>query len=118
MPGVTATGLATWHTPGSALLKILPDGAPQALYAIGDAVPLANIGIEAPWIRSAFDEIAEDGPAGKYNMLDAIAAEGAWAFSYHAEFPAVGAIIKDGLGFRSVLPVPEPGLIGLTCAAM
>ena len=117
MPGVTADRYILWHTPGSTIFKILPEGAPQAVYAIGDAVPTSGLGIEAPWVRSAFDDLAEDGPAGKYKLLDDIVADGGWVYAYHAPFPSVVAVVKDGLAYRGVTPVPEPGVVGRTCAA-
>lgn len=117
MPGVTADRYILWHTPGSTIFKILPEGAPQAVYSIGDGVALAGIGFEAPWVRSAFDDLAELGPAGKYRLLDDIVADGGWVHGYHAPFPSLVAVVKDGLAYRAVTPVPEPGIVGLTCPA-
>lgn len=117
MPGITADRYLPWHTPGSTVFKILPEGAPQAVYAIGDAVGMAGIGLEAPWVRSAYDDRAELGPAGKYRLLDDVVADGGWVYGYHAPFPSVAAVVQDGIAYRGVTPVPEPGIIGLTCTA-
>lgn len=117
VPGVTADMYATWHTPGSTIFKVAPEGAKQPLYVLGDSIAGAGIGLEAPWVRSAFDDLAEEGPAGKYKMLDAIAADNGWVHGYHAPYPSVFAVIPDGLAFRGVRPGHKPGVVGQTCSA-
>lgn len=117
VPGVTAAMYATWHTPGSTIFKIAPEGAKQPVYVLGDSIAGAGIGLEAPWVRSAFDDLAEEGPAGKYKMLDAIVTDGGWVHGYHAPYPAIFAVVPDGLAFRGVRPGLKPGVVGQTCAA-
>jgi len=117
VPGITADRYATWHTPGSTIFKILPEGATQALYSIGDAIAGAGIGLEAPWVRSAFDDLAEEGPAGKYELLDAILADGGLLHGYHAAFPALFALAPDGLAYRGVRPGLKPGVAATMCPA-
>eukprot|EP00892_Ulva_mutabilis_P001569 jgi/Ulvmu1/11412/UM075_0074.1 len=113
--GITADRYASWHTPGSTIFKVFPASAKQPVYALGDSIADFGIGFQAPWVRSAFDELAEAGPAGQYDLLDAILAAGGWAYSYHAPFPGVYALAQDGLAFRDVRPGLNPGLVSVTC---
>ena len=117
VPGITADQYATWHTPGSTIFKILPEGATQAVYSVGDSIAGAGIGLEAPWVRSAFDDLPEEGPAGKYAMLDAILADGGLVHAYHSGFPGLYALVADGLAFRGVRPGLKPGVVATTCLA-
>ena len=104
VPGITAAHTATWHTPGATVFKVAPRGAERALVYTGDAFPAAGMGLEAPWIRSGFDERAEAGPAGKYALLDTFVEAGVWFHGYHAPFPAVVGLAADGTSFRGVRP--------------
>jgi glyoxylase-like metal-dependent hydrolase (beta-lactamase superfamily II) len=116
LPGITADSFATWHTPGSTIFKVSPRGAPAPLMVTGDALPAGGAGLEAPWLRSGFDEDAEAGPAAKYALLDRYVEDKVILHGFHAPFPALFSLAPDGLSYRGVhVPWLWKAGIGLKC---
>ena len=85
---------APGHTPHSAVV-LISDGDEQLLYA-SDAtlLPVQNA-LRPDWV-SAFEM---DGPAlvaARHRLLDRAATDGLLWHGYHASFPALGRIRRDG----------------------
>ena len=100
VPGVSALQ-TTWHTPGMAVYILdFSDGSEPPFYVPGDSFSHIVLSIENPWFLSGFDSLPEEGPSGRYKLLDKISNEKARMSVYHGAFPGVGEVKACGMELR------------------
>lgn len=117
LPGITAVGNGSWHSPGHAIYQIKGTSGPT-LYYLGDTVLVETIGVENPYFLSLFDTDRLGGPAGRTALLDYLADTAAYVIFGHNTFPAIARVVHDGLHFRLLKRVVESeGGVQVTCPA-
>jgi glyoxylase-like metal-dependent hydrolase (beta-lactamase superfamily II) len=96
-PGVTSVP-AYGHTPGHAAFVVSSGNA--RLLTVVDAVNHPAFFVRHPDWQPVFDMDPPAAVATRRRLLDMAATEGLQVAFYHAPFPAVGQIARDGQGFE------------------
>lgn len=94
LPGITSMATSFYHTPGHTVFTVTSGN--DTLLVAGDALTNIITSIENPLFLSNFDLRKEEGPAGRFALLDKVVA-GKWLLqSYHSTFPGLGYVVEDG----------------------
>ena len=96
-PGVTARTTGA-NTPGHSVVEVVSGGT--RLLVVGDLFHHEAFDLAHPHWCTAFDWAPERMPALRRRLLGRAADDGDLVFAYHAPFPGVGRVFRDGGGFR------------------
>lgn len=98
-PGI-ATLSTPWQTPGS-VACVIPDGDSKLVFS-GDSVTHRVLSIENPWIGLVSDTTPEATTAGRYALLDEVAAKGWQLMSGPVAFPGLLHVEHEGVNFKTI----------------
>jgi glyoxylase-like metal-dependent hydrolase (beta-lactamase superfamily II) len=104
-PGVVAEETGA-HTPGHSIVRVGSGG--RDLVVVGDLFHHDAFDVSHPHWCTAFDWRPADMPGVRRRLLDELADSRALAFAYHAPFPGVGRVVREGHGFSFR---PQPWLV-------
>jgi glyoxylase-like metal-dependent hydrolase (beta-lactamase superfamily II) len=96
-PGITAVD-ASGHSPGHTAFVIQSGG--KSLTHVVDAINHPAFFVRHPDWSAVFDMDADKARATRRRLLDMAATERSQLAFYHAPFPAIGHVRKDGNGFQ------------------
>jgi glyoxylase-like metal-dependent hydrolase (beta-lactamase superfamily II) len=96
-PGITAVD-ATGHSPGHTAFVIQSGG--KSLTHVVDAINHPAFFVRHPEWSAVFDMDAEKARTTRRRLLDMAATERTQLAFYHAPFPAIGHVRKEGNGFQ------------------
>ena len=96
-PGVTATRTGV-HTPGHSVVTVA-DGQ-ERLLVVGDLFHHEAFDLAHPHWCTAFDDDPHGMPQLRRDLLGRAADAGDLVFAYHAPFPGLGRVFRQGDGFR------------------
>lgn len=109
--GITAIG-AAGHTPGHTVFQV--DGDGESILVVGDLLHAAALQFPLPDECANFDMNAPEAVAARKRILNLAAEKGMPVAGMHIPFTGVGAVEKDGKGFRftphAALPDAAPGI--------
>jgi glyoxylase-like metal-dependent hydrolase (beta-lactamase superfamily II) len=97
IPGFTAVE-AYGHTPGHTVLQI--SSGNDTVMALADTTNVPLLFVRNPDWSAVFDMDADKARATRRRLLDMAATERSQLAFYHAPFPAIGYVRKDGNGFQ------------------
>lgn len=96
-PGVTAERTGA-HTPGHSVVRV--GGGGQSLLVVGDLFHHEAFDLAHPGWCTAFDWQPAQMPALRRSLLSDAAEQATLVFAYHAPFPGLGRVFRDGDAFR------------------
>jgi len=91
---------ASGHTPGHSIVALSSEG--RTMLLVADVTNMPALFVRRPDWQVMFDMDAERAEATRRRVLDMAATDRLLLGFYHAPFPALGHVLKDGPGFRFV----------------
>jgi len=99
LPGITAVQ-ASGHTPGMTAFQIASDG--EQVMFVADITNNPALFVRNPEWQAMFDMNPEEAVATRRRLLDQAAAEKLRLFFFHAPFPGVAYVSKNGHGYEYI----------------
>ena len=96
-PGITAVS-TPGHTPGHTSY-VIASGSAQ-LFVFSDVTNRPELFARNPGWHAFFDQIPDQAEATRRKVIDMLAADRMLVQTFHAPFPALGHMEKDGQGYR------------------
>ena len=97
LPGITAIP-ASGHTPGMTAFEIASQG--EALLYLADVTNTPLLFARHPEWQAMFDMAPEQAVDTRRRLLDRAAAQSRCVFFFHAPFPGLGTVIRQGEGYE------------------
>ena len=98
-PGITAIS-TPGHTPGHTSFVIA--SGPAKLFVFSDVTNRPELFVRNPGWHAFFDQIPDQAEQTRHKVLDMLVADRMLVQTFHAPFPALGHIEKDGQSYRFV----------------
>jgi glyoxylase-like metal-dependent hydrolase (beta-lactamase superfamily II) len=88
------------HSPGHSVFAV--NSGNESLMVMSDTTNHPALFAKMPDWSAIFDMNADEARATRHKLLDRVASDKMQVAFYHAPFPAVGKIVRDGKGYAMV----------------